>query len=87
MATISAWAVGSLVRVTWLAPVAMTIPSLTTRAANGPPSKRTFSMAMSITCCSRELLIGFSLCHKDAGRVEGRLAGCDLVGRAVEDGW
>ena len=39
MATISACAVGSLARVTWLAPVAMTTPSFTTSAANGPPSR------------------------------------------------
>src|SRR5450432_950660 len=60
MATISACAVGSLDRVTWLAPVAMTIPSFTTNAAKGPPSRRTFSTASSMACCMNELVIRLS---------------------------
>src|ERR1041385_9431470 len=43
MATTSACAVGSLSRVTWLLPVAMTMPSLTTTAPNGPPPRRTLA--------------------------------------------
>src|SRR5258708_7332056 len=50
MATTSACAVGSLVRVTWLTPVAMTRSSLTMTAPNGPPSRPTFSKASSIAC-------------------------------------
>src|ERR1022692_850744 len=50
MATISAWAGGSLTRVPWLVPVEITIPSFTPRAANGPPFRRTFSTARSIAC-------------------------------------
>src|ERR1039457_5003023 len=55
MATISACAVGSLTRVTWLVPVAITPPSLTTRAANGPPSRRTQTTAISMACLMNEL--------------------------------
>src|ERR1017187_5539820 len=55
MATISACAVGSLSRVTWLVPVAITTPSLTTRAANGPPSRRTQTTAISMACLMNEL--------------------------------
>jgi len=55
MATISACAVGSLPRVTWLVPVAITTPSLTTRAANGPPSRRTLATAISTACLMSEL--------------------------------
>src|ERR1035437_1573265 len=50
MATISAWAVGSLARTTWLTPVATTFPSFTTSAANGPPFARTFAAASSMAC-------------------------------------
>src|SRR5262249_40819834 len=45
MATISAWAVGSFVAVTRFAPVAMTVPSFATSAANGPPPFRMFARA------------------------------------------
>ena len=37
MATISAWAVGSLVFVTWLFPVAIIWPSFTMTTPKGPP--------------------------------------------------
>src|ERR1035438_10372624 len=50
MATISACAVGSLAAVTRLDPAAITAPSFTTSAANGPPPQRTFSAARSIAC-------------------------------------
>src|ERR1035441_5994982 len=58
MATISAWAVGSLARVTWLVPVEITIPSFTTSAANGPPFRRTFSTARSIACLRNVWFMG-----------------------------
>src|ERR1700730_10274031 len=49
MATISACAVGSLVRVTRFVPLAMMRPSLTITAAKGPPlPERTFSSASAM---------------------------------------
>src|SRR5712692_2879649 len=52
MATISACAVGSLLEVTRLVPSAITLPSFTTIAANGPPRPEcTFSMASSMAFC------------------------------------
>src|SRR5271157_448117 len=52
MASISAWAVGSLADVTRLAPSAMILPSLTIRAAKGPPwPEFTFSMARAMARC------------------------------------
>ena len=43
MATISACAVGPLAQVTWLTPVAITMPAFTTTAVTGPPPRCTFS--------------------------------------------
>src|SRR5713101_7092416 len=52
MATISACAVGSLPEVTRLVPSAITLPSFTTIAPNGPPRpERTFSIASSMAFC------------------------------------
>ena len=52
MAVTSACAVGSLEAVTWLAPVAMTLPSFTMTAPNGPPRPLvTLVVARSMACC------------------------------------
>ena len=51
IADTSAWAVGSLLAVTLLAPVAMTSPSLTITAPKGPPPFLTFSTEISIAIC------------------------------------
>src|SRR5262245_39200570 len=68
IATTSAWAVGSLERVTWLAPEAITMPSFTTRAAKGQPPRRTLATAISMACCMKELDIrGEALGFDQAG--------------------
>src|SRR5213080_1759308 len=52
IATISAWAVGSLPAVTWFQPSAMIRPSRTITAPNGPvPSCRIFSSDSAIARC------------------------------------
>lgn len=66
MAVISAWAVGSLDEVTWLAPVATMWPSRTMTAPKGPPlpevtfstaSAMAFSMKVGLPCIQVVILV------------------------------
>src|SRR5260370_165229 len=89
MATTSACAVGSLVRVTRFVPSAMMRSSLTIRAANGPPiPERTFSSASAMArsmktgdmiCCSTV----FQIVPSGRNTVEQQIMSPDFMERAI----
>src|SRR5947209_4205001 len=55
-------------RVTWLEPAAITAPSRTTSAANGPPPNRTLSTAISMACLRNAGFIRDSMIQDRARR-------------------